>query len=48
MKETEVLVFRTVFRFLFLCFGGGTLFSPVAFGRGFVVGVVPRDCRTGM
>ena len=59
MEETEVFIFRTVFRFIFLCFGGGTLLSPVAFdamvvvpgillrGRGFVVRVVPRDCRTG-
>ena len=45
--------------FSFFVLRGGTLFSPVAFdamvvvpgillrGRGFVVGIVPRDCRTG-
>ena len=38
MEETEVFIFRTVFRFLFLCFGGGgTLLSPVAFDAMVVV-----------
>ena len=45
--------------FSFFVSGGGTLLSPIAFdamvvvpgirlrGRGFVAGVVPRDCRRG-